>query len=85
MNDYLIDFHIIMDNESKFMNPSQSKIIFRKNKNMIDIIPWLSVGTCGWILLSCDTGIGLSYMVNTTHADDLATQGARASASMVLT
>ena len=61
--------------------------IYKKHKNVFifSIISEHFDGTCSWNLSWRKTGMHLSYVINIMAADDLATQGARASAAMVLT
>ena len=69
--------------------PSKCWIIWRKHKDIhvfiISVISriWTCTSSCN--LLSWKTGLHVSSIVNAMAADGLATQGARASAAIVLT
>ena len=56
-----------------FQTPYMLKVLLGRNIITFSIIPWLWVGTCGWILLLWNIGIWLSYIVNTNDAVNLAT------------
>ena len=62
-------------------------INMHKNVSTIYIIPpnWHDTGMSSWNPSSCKTRIYLFYIVNIMGADVLATQGAKASAPMILT
>ena len=67
-------------------NPLRAKFFIGNITNVarICIIPPQGHGTCGWYPSSCKTRTYLFYIVNIICTDVLATQGARASATMIL-
>ena len=68
----------------RWVNPFQTQNISGKNifAHFIKFQPWN--GTDSWHSSSYKTLIRLSYAVNSIAVDDLATQGAMASAAMVV-
>ena len=69
----------------RLFHPLRATFFHRKHRNVSTIyaIPphWPETG--GWNLSSCKTRTYLFYMMNCMGADVLATQGARASATMI--
>ena len=74
-------------NKIRHFKPFGAKFFIRRHKNVsiIYIIPPSWIDTGSWNPSSCKTRSCLFCIVNIMAADGLATQGARASAAMLLT